>query len=496
MANSSDFYQVLGLPRDAPPEDIRSSYFEAARRLHPDANPDLTAREEFLAIQQAYEVLSNPQKRTNYDLLLTSSQSIPEITINLKYSRKNMLRLTEPQLIYTLFEVVCTEKVDRFQVPPLHICLVLDCSTSMQGDRLDVVKSNASAMVRQLKPQDYLSVVAFKDHAEVVVPPTKAADYVRLEHQISMLHAGGGTEIFQGLSAGVSQLHINFSQDMIRHLILLTDGHTYGDEEACLKLIKQAAQEGISFSALGIGNEWNDGFLDQLAGLGGGSAMLVSSSQDLANLLEQRIRTLSLIYAKGVTISFVTDESVSLKYAFRLYPDVSPLPIYNPIYLGNVPAEKSLIILFEFLVQPITEQQSQVKLMSGRLKMDIPGQVNGKMNFFINLTRDIGKRETAELPPASVVEAMSRLTLYQLQERARSEVAKGNIQAATKHLQHLASHLLSQGSRELAHIILVEAEQIKQQRKFSSGGDKTIKYGTRSFLLPAGMELMNHDTMP
>jgi len=83
---------------------------------------------------------------------------------------------------------------------------------------------------------------------------------------------------------------------------------------------------------------------------------------------------------------------------------------------------------------------------------------------------------------------MSRLTLYRLQERARQEVEAGSVQKATKHLQYLATHLLAQGDRELAHTVLVEAEHIQQSRRFSKDGDKRIKYGTRGLLLPSGLE--------
>jgi Ca-activated chloride channel family protein len=65
---------------------------------------------------------------------------------------------------------------------------------------------------------------------------------------------------------------------------------------------------------------------------------------------------------------------------------------------------------------------------------------------------------------------------------------KGDTIKASRHLQYLATHLLSKGERELAHTVLKEAENIKQQNNFTQEGDKRIKYGTRSLLLPPGPE--------
>jgi Ca-activated chloride channel family protein len=88
-----------------------------------------------------------------------------------------------------------------------------------------------------------------------------------------------------------------------------------------------------------------------------------------------------------------------------------------------------------------------------------------------------------EKPPTSILQAMSKLTLYRLQERARSEVQGGNYNQATRHLQHLATHLLSQGNRELARTVLMEADHIQRAHQFSKEGDKRIKYGTRALLM-------------
>ena len=67
MANKRDYYEVLGVSKDASQEDIKRAYRKLAKQYHPDVSTDPNATEKFAEIQVAYDCLSDPAKKENYD---------------------------------------------------------------------------------------------------------------------------------------------------------------------------------------------------------------------------------------------------------------------------------------------------------------------------------------------------------------------------------------------------------------------------------------------
>jgi molecular chaperone DnaJ len=73
-----DYYELLGLGRDANEQAIKSAYRKLAHKFHPDKNPgDKAAEESFKEVSEAYEVLSNPEKRAQYDRFGHASDRMP-----------------------------------------------------------------------------------------------------------------------------------------------------------------------------------------------------------------------------------------------------------------------------------------------------------------------------------------------------------------------------------------------------------------------------------
>jgi Ca-activated chloride channel family protein len=353
----------------------------------------------------------------------------------------------------------------------------------MKGEKMDIVKATAIQVLRNLRPQDVLSVVTFSDRAEVIIPAAYHPEKTRLEAMVQMIQPSGATEIYQGLEAGAKEVMRSLDARRINHIILLTDGQTYGDEQQCLALASKLAEHGIGISGMGIGQEWNDIFLDVLSTRTGGSSAYIAQPQDIKRLLLEKFNALAQTYAEDVTLDTTFLEGVELTYAFRLQPDPSPIALgEDTLHLGPILQDASTQVMFEYIIHPKAVKSETLIILDGILKVAIASQVMPVPPFRMRLRRPVSDSPEAEPPPPQIVQALSRLMLYRMQERARKDIQKGNIDSATRHLQTLASNLLIQGERSLAQTIFLEVDNLQKQNALTIEGSKKIKYGTRSLI--------------
>ncbi len=485
-AGPGDYYAILGVKRDASESTIKRAYYAAARRFHPDKNLKPGETELFLEVQRAYEVLSNPERRSQYDATLQQEQTSPApLTCAVTYSRQDLCRLDEAQLIYAMVEVAPTDPSFQESDPPLNLCLVLDRSTSMTGEKMDLAKAAAIRIVEMLRPEDLFSLVVFSDRAEVLISAGYRRDPKQTQSRIQAIQPAGATEILRGLEAGIDSLRRGYDPNHGNHLILLTDGHTYGDELACLKLATSAARMGITLSGFGIGSDWNDAFVDELVGRTGGNSTYILRPQEIEDLLARKFEALTKTLIDDVVLKPQASEGVELTYGFRIQPEGGPLRLEEDVHLGPIEKGVPLRVLFEFTIQPPATRTDEAIILDSMLEAVTRKRAMPLAATQLRMSAPVSEDSTGGLPPNSMMAALSTLALYRLQERARQEAQAGEFQAATRHLTNLAGQLEAQGKHRLAKTALLEAQNLERTQSLSDAGGKEIKYGTRALLLPS-----------
>ncbi|MCS6871963.1 MAG: VWA domain-containing protein [Anaerolineae bacterium] len=482
----SDLYAVLGVSPEAFEDDIRRAYRAAARRLHPDVNPHRGAASQFREITAAYEVLGDAVERARYDQ--KRRQQPPEnqyFTLKVTPSSRIVPVLSEPQVLYLLVELVPDFSLTATNAH-LNLTLVIDHSTSMNGLRLERTKVAAHRLIDQLTANDVLSVIAFSDRAEVLVQAAPLTDKNAAKAMITTLQASGSTEIYQGLQAAYEQNRRYASKNFANHIILITDGRTYGDEEDSLALAQRCVAEGIGISAMGIGEEWNDAFLDRLASTTGGTSHYINSPNVVQRFLEERLRLLGQAIVERVTLSLAPDPDVTVENAFRLSPSAQPLSHESdPLMIGQILPRLSTSVILTLQLPPIPQPgfRSLIRLAASG---DVLWNNRGAYQAVADISIEAMVKPPAEERPMVILDALSKLSLYRIQQKAAEAAARGDIREATRKLETVATRLLESGQTELANVAMAEARRLSSTRTLSEEVHKALKYGTRRLLLPSG----------
>ena len=474
-----DLYAVLGVSPRATQEEIRHAYRKLVRRFHPDSGSEEASAERFQEVQEAYRVLGDLARRQAYDR--RRAERGRDLTVALAWdilvSRQQLQAIPEEQLLYLLVDLKPSGKT-AFKRIPLNLCLVIDQSTSMDGERLDHVKAAAHQIVDELGKEDIVGVVAFNDRATVMYPSQPLTDPLRIHARISSIWASGGTEILKGLQAGLEEIRRYHKKEAISHLILLTDGRTYGDEEQCLAEARRAGLEGIEISVLGIGEDWNDTFLDQLARQTGGTSRYIAFPQQVRGVMRDMIQRLTMLLARDVTLTVRPTERAWVENAFRTAPLMERLSSEGGVYsLGNLLAGKPTQILFEIVVREPTPGFH--RLLQLEMRAQVP-TFNREERLIFDLEREFVSGAVEEPVSPALVNVLSRLSIFRMQEEVWKALETGQIEDARRRLETIATRLLDMGEAELAHVALLEASRVAQGGQMSSRGQKMIRYGTRS----------------
>jgi len=510
-----DYYAILGVLSDADEQTIKRAYRQLARRYHPDAvarradqpepaeqsgqgepgaedgapAPAGTA-ERFREIQQAYELLNDPQQRETYDHWRRQEglDRPPAFVLSTIVSHELLPCLDESQSLYVLVKISAAEEIESRRMP-LNLCLVLDRSTSMKGARLQQVKEAARYIVDQLGEDDILSVISFSDRAEIVVAGQWPADKAAARAAISRIQADGGTELLQGLKAGLEELSRWRRDDMLNSLILLTDGQTYGDDQACLEEAGWAGVQHIQLVTMGIGPDWNDDLLDRMAGLSGGISLYIDSAAKISRTFQEQIHTMGDVFAQNLALLIHCGEGIEVREIFRIAPQIKPLHLDDSqVALGLLEKQQPQVVLLELLVS--SQQPGRVRLLQLALEGSVPAvgdhmvriQQDVAVTFAPDLTGATGTIGRPPVPP-DIVTAMGKLTIYKMQARALAEVETGQIDTAVNRLKTMATRLLNIGEAELARAALLEAGHLAQTGSLSGEGRKKLRYGTRGLTI-------------
>lgn len=201
-------------------------------------------------------------------------------------------------------------------IAPLNLALVIDRSGSMNSpEKMPYLKKSLGVFLHSLASNDIVSIVAFSDEAELILPANPVGDGSWIERTIDRIQPGGSTNLDAGLMLGLQQVDRNFDVRRNNRVILLTDGiaNVGVTEPAQIAAMAKAYNDrGIYLSTIGLGKDFNDPLLSQLATQGKGGYHFIDSAEEMDKVFREEVSGLMQKAASDVSIVLRPDESVAV----------------------------------------------------------------------------------------------------------------------------------------------------------------------------------------
>lgn len=218
-----------------------------------------------------------------------------------------------------------TARVERRDLQPLNLAVVIDRSGSMSGEKLQFVKQALELFVSSLGERDRLALVVYDDEAQLLMTSTAVDSVNTVQALVRSIDTGGGTNLHAGLMLGYEEVLKGFDRGRANKVILMSDGcanEGVTDIEQIVGDSKAFNDKGIDLTTIGIGLEYNDALMNRLAKEGRGDYHFLNSPDEVKRIFELEMQGLFERVARRVTVRVRPGPGVTVRavygYAFRL----------------------------------------------------------------------------------------------------------------------------------------------------------------------------------
>jgi Ca-activated chloride channel family protein len=188
---------------------------------------------------------------------------------------------------------------------PVNVAFVIDRSGSMAGDRIVQAREAAIMALTRLDANDIASVVIFDDRIDVLVPAQPVNDHAAFTDRIRQVGVRGNTAIHAGVLQGAAEVRKFKDSQRLNRIVLLSDGQAnVGPRRAAefADLGRALLAEGISVSTIGLGLDYNEDLMLQLARASDGNHAFASAPNDLIKIFDREFDDVLTACAQTVSI--------------------------------------------------------------------------------------------------------------------------------------------------------------------------------------------------
>ena len=402
-----------------------------------------------------------------------------KVKLNLSVSHK-YLRPDSLQKVYLMLQIVQPKVELEQNRMPVNVSFVLDRSGSMSGDKLSFTKKAVTFALEHLDSEDTVSVVTFDDEVDILVPPQKAVNKDQMAILVKSIRPGGCTNLSGGLFKGAGLVRENFKKQQVNRVLLLTDGLANAGvtkPDQIVAKVKGLAENNVSVSTLGVGDDFQEDLLVDIAEAGEGNFYYIASPDNLPDIFRQELQGLLSI----------TGQNLELR--IQPVPGVEVLRVlgYEPLWgndvrigLPDIYSGDTKTILVELGVR----SGSAGKQSLGAIRFRYDDVLNGLASVDYEITMDIEVSEDESLVDTLDLRVVQEVEIFetaQIKEEAITRADNGDYNGARELLDSQKKKLsgiysLTQDFEVMKEISELELNyQFMAEESYTSASRKSMK---------------------
>lgn len=239
---------------------------------------------------------------------------------------------------------------------PVNLALVIDRSSSMRGPRIAHAVEAARKVVQQLDERDRLAVIVFDSSARTLFGPTNLTAEARrqLDDALATLRTGVGTNLAAGIKKGAEAVRSGYVRNAVTRLVLLTDGQPsigVTDSARLCALAEKEAGRGVTITAMGLGEGFDDELLAELARAGRGGFHYLAGAADIPGAFGRELAGVFSIAAAQTELTLRPAEHVTAVEVVHRLPS-RPMEDGLAVELGELAAATPRQVLFRLTRPP------------------------------------------------------------------------------------------------------------------------------------------------
>ena len=196
------------------------------------------------------------------------------------------------------------EGPDNKDIPPLSLVLLIDTSGSMHGDKIENAKASALAAIHKLREGDRVSVITFSSGSQVLASNVLIGEgsLSVTENAINQLRASGGTDMVAGLTTARIEVAKMLGDGRNQRVLLLSDGRP-DTENGLTDLVAGMSQRGVSTTALGLGQNYNEDLMARLADKGLGNYYFIETPDQMTTVFASELNSIASVVGRRAVLA-------------------------------------------------------------------------------------------------------------------------------------------------------------------------------------------------